>query len=185
VGNCVGAGNYKAFILLLAFGLAATVSVAAWWVPLAAGTWSPAPSVAADFSYALILDVAYAVTLTLFLGAHASLIARGRTTLESSVGDGGGASPYTLGARDNFLLVFGGSPRAWLVPRVTADVARATCGGADWTRSLRAAARGDAPALRDYALALARAPRAPPAGSSGGSASAVGEPEKGAGSSGA
>ena len=183
VGNCVGYGNYKAFMLLLVHGLAATLVVAAWWLPLAVGAWVPAPSVPPDFSYALILDVAYAFTLALFAGAHASLIVRGRTTLEAAVGDDAGTSPYSLGARENCLLVFGAAPRAWLLPRVTPDVARATCGGADFTRTLRAAARGDPPALRDYALALARAPRAPRAaplraasegtGSSGASASAA------------
>ena len=41
VGNCVGYGNYKAFLLLILHGWAATGVLMAWWVPLAMGAWLP------------------------------------------------------------------------------------------------------------------------------------------------
>ena len=41
VGNCVGFGNYKFFVLLLIWGLAATLTTVLAWAPLFLGLWSP------------------------------------------------------------------------------------------------------------------------------------------------
>ena len=41
VGNCVGWGNYKYFVLLLLWGLAATATVCAMWLPLFFKLWLP------------------------------------------------------------------------------------------------------------------------------------------------
>jgi len=41
VANCVGYGNYKAFLLLILHGWGATLCVLCWWLPAVAGWWQP------------------------------------------------------------------------------------------------------------------------------------------------
>jgi palmitoyltransferase len=151
VANCVGFENYKAFVLLLASGWAATALVAAWWLPLAAGWWAPLPGGApanealqwgrlgtAPF-LGLVLCLSFFATLSLFAGTHAWLVHRGRTTLEASLMNNDGA--FDFGAQRNWALVFGARPRGWLWPRVTEDVRAATRGGVDFQRAVGEATR--------------------------------------------
>jgi len=150
VANCVGYANYKAFCLLLAYGWLATALVAAWWLPLAAGWWAPLPGGGApndvflfgrlgvaDF-LGLVLCLSFFATLSLFAGAHAWLVLKGRTTLESSLMNDGA---FDFGAARNWALVFGARPRGWLWPHVTEDVHAATRRGVDFQRAVGEATR--------------------------------------------
>lgn len=165
MGNCVGHDNYKAFCLLLFYGLLATFTTAVWWWPLALGTWRPlcsaAPEVLASFDwrasdavfFALVLDSAFFCALCLFCGIHLFLLLTNRTTLESHFREPGAPSPYSLGSvRANFTIVFGGDARLWGSPAITADVIDATLSGTDFARSLQQARAGEPVHMRDYAV---------------------------------
>lgn len=291
VGNCVGFGNYHSFVLILGWGLVATLLVTVSWAPVLFGWWQPlqpssgagvgasggvgrllsedaldvlqqlnrgggkpsgrrvlealstaaalvgraaaavgasrqasaaagdtsgepsfplpravpaTQTLGADRSLAAVnepftflagdtptvlgfaLSGTFCITLSLFLAMHLWLIAKGKTTLEHSLGSGPRDPPhaYDYGAARNFALVFGPGPSlTWLWPRSGPHPAaeEATRGGTDYRApppSLLLGGGGSGggggapssvPRFRVGAMAL-RLPR-PAAGSSRGRAS--------------
>jgi hypothetical protein len=151
VGQCVGYGNYKSFILLLWGGWVGTALTLATLAPILTGlvvvlqptrpgaSQEDVTAVNAPFVFprapapvAITLGIASSLllSLTAFLALHAWLISVGSTTLEGPSQGG----PFDHGLRRNWQLVFGRDPRRWLWPGVPADVDEGTRGGTHFHR---------------------------------------------------
>tara|TARA_B100001540_G_scaffold304229_1_gene313715 strand:- start:437 stop:1507 length:1071 start_codon:yes stop_codon:yes gene_type:complete len=151
VANCVGAYNYKFFLLFLLYTFVATVFDAVvllsnfvdFFKDLEANGDSPgsgggggessdasAPArarqggaVAAVF-VTFVLDVAFAASLLGFIIMHANLNLSNMTTIEMYEKKKTLPWRYNLGQRKNFEEVFGKSAWWWLIPAHSADQLR-------------------------------------------------------------
>ncbi|KAH0901949.1 hypothetical protein HID58_041452 [Brassica napus] len=128
VVNCVGAKNYKSFLLFLFYTFLETTVVAISLFPVflvfftdgdSDVTVSPG-SLAATF-VAFVLNITFALSVLGFLIMHIMLVIRNTTTIEAYEKHTAPNSPYNLGRKQNFEQVFGKDKLYWFVPLYTED----------------------------------------------------------------
>nr|VDD49264.1 unnamed protein product [Brassica oleracea] len=128
VVNCVGAKNYKSFLLFLFYTFLETTVVAISLFPVflvfftdgdSDVTVSPG-SLAATF-VAFVLNITFALSVLGFLIIHIMLVIRSTTTIEAYEKHTAPNSPYNLGRKQNFEQVFGKDKLYWFVPLYTED----------------------------------------------------------------
>ncbi|XP_047341927.1 probable protein S-acyltransferase 14 isoform X2 [Impatiens glandulifera] len=121
VVNCVGALNYKYFLLFLFYTFLETSLVTLSLLPQfiafftdeeIAGT----PSMLATTFLAFVLNLAFALSVMGFLIMHVSLVSSNTTTIEAYEKKSTPKWRYDLGRRRNFEQVFGTDKRYWLIP---------------------------------------------------------------------
>ncbi|CAH2078228.1 unnamed protein product [Thlaspi arvense] len=129
VVNCVGAMNYKSFLLFLFYTFLETALVAISLFPVflvffsdGDGDITVSPgSVAATF-VAFVLNIAFALSVLGFLIMHIMLVARNSTTIEAyEKYTAPNNSPYDHGRKTNFEQVFGRDKMYWFLPLYTED----------------------------------------------------------------
>ncbi|XP_019447214.1 PREDICTED: probable protein S-acyltransferase 14 isoform X2 [Lupinus angustifolius] len=121
VVNCVGALNYKYFLLFLFYTFLETTLVTASLLPLFLAFFSDgeipgSPGSLATTFLAFVLDLAFALSVLGFLIMHISLVASNTTTIEAYEKKTTPKWPYDLGRRKNFEQVFGMDKRYWFIP---------------------------------------------------------------------
>ncbi|CAI5472810.1 unnamed protein product [Closterium sp. Yama58-4] len=120
--NCVGAKNYKQFLLFLFYTFLETAVVAVALLPHFIDFFTTPPSASDDATklatvfLSFVLNIAFAVSLLGFLIMHVSLVLGNTTTIEAFEKRGSHRWRYDLGRRRNFEQVFGMDKRYWLLP---------------------------------------------------------------------
>ncbi|CAN6879245.1 unnamed protein product [Brassica oleracea] len=128
VVNCVGARNYKSFLLFLFYTFLETTVVAVSLFPAFLVFFTDGDdeitvslgSLAATF-VAFILNIAFALSVLGFLIMHIMLVARNTTTIKAYEKYTTPNSPYDLGRKANFEQVFGRDKMYWFVPLYTEE----------------------------------------------------------------
>ncbi|XP_076921323.1 putative protein S-acyltransferase 12 [Bidens hawaiensis] len=122
VVNCVGARNYKFFLLFLLYTFLATTLDTIVLLPSflkffkeAAGHSTSARDLALTF-LTFVLNVAFALSLLCFIIMHASLLFTNTTSVEVYEKKGVVRWKYDLGRKKNFEQVFGTRKALWLFP---------------------------------------------------------------------
>lgn len=123
VVNCVGAKNYKSFLLFLVYTFLNTTIV---WVSLlpafiAFFTMDPEddgtdPGKLAAVFLTFVLDLAFSLSLLGFLGMHFSLVCANTTTIEAFEKKASYRWRFDMGKKRNFEQVFGSDVRYWFLP---------------------------------------------------------------------
>ncbi|GAA0138351.1 protein modifying enzyme [Lithospermum erythrorhizon] len=121
VVNCVGALNYKYFLLFLFYTFLETtlvsLSLLKYFIEFFGDEEIPnTPGTLAATFLSFVLNLAFALSVMGFLIMHISLVFGNTTTIEAYEK---GTSPkwqYDLGRRRNFEQVFGADKRYWLIP---------------------------------------------------------------------
>ncbi|CAI5466535.1 unnamed protein product [Closterium sp. Yama58-4] len=125
--NCVGAKNYKQFLLFLFYTFLETAVVAVVLLPHFIDFFTTPPSASDDATklatvfLSFVLNIAFAVSLLGFLIMHVSLVLGNTTTIEAFEKRGSHRWRYDLGRRRNFEQVFGMDRRFWLLPMYSPD----------------------------------------------------------------
>ncbi|CAA7060106.1 unnamed protein product [Microthlaspi erraticum] len=128
VVNCVGAMNYKSFLLFLFYTFLETTMVAVSLFPIFLVfftdgdediTVSPG-NLAATF-VAFVLNIAFALSVLGFLIMHIMLVKRNTTTIEAYEKHTTPNWPFDLGRKKNFEQVFGRDKLYWFLPLYTED----------------------------------------------------------------
>ncbi|CAI5501462.1 unnamed protein product [Closterium sp. Naga37s-1] len=120
--NCVGAKNYKQFLLFLFYTFVETAMVAVVLLPHFIDFFTTPPSASDDATklatvfLSFVLNIAFAVSLLGFLIMHVSLVLGNTTTIEAFEKRGSHRWRYDLGRRRNFEQVFGMDRRYWFLP---------------------------------------------------------------------
>ncbi|KAI7737233.1 hypothetical protein M8C21_012120 [Ambrosia artemisiifolia] len=122
VVNCVGARNYKFFLLFLLYTFLETTMDTIVLLPSflkffkeAAGHTNSASDLALTF-LTFVLNVAFALSLLCFIIMHASLLSSNTTSVEVYEKKGAVRWKYDLGRKKNFEQVFGMRKALWLLP---------------------------------------------------------------------
>ncbi|XP_018434482.2 probable protein S-acyltransferase 14 [Raphanus sativus] len=121
VVNCVGALNYKYFLLFLLYTFLETTLVTLLLMPQFIAFFSEeeipgTPGTLATTFLAFVLNLAFALSVMGFLIMHISLVAANTTTIEAYEKKTSPKWPYDLGRKKNFEQVFGTDKKYWLIP---------------------------------------------------------------------
>ncbi|KAK7260234.1 hypothetical protein RIF29_26111 [Crotalaria pallida] len=121
VVNCVGALNYKYFLLFLFYTFLETSLVTASLLPqflafFSDGEIPGSPGSLATTFLAFVLNLAFALSVLGFLIMHISLVAANTTTIEAYEKKTTPKWRYDLGRRKNFEQVFGMDKKYWFIP---------------------------------------------------------------------
>ncbi|XAR54134.1 Protein S-acyltransferase [Bertholletia excelsa] len=120
VVNCVGALNYKYFLLFLLYTFLETSLVSLSLLPrfiafFNDGEMPGTAGLVATTFLAFVLNLAFALSVLGFMIMHISLVAGNRTTIEAYE-KGTSKWRYDLGRKRNFEQVFGMDKRYWFIP---------------------------------------------------------------------
>ncbi|CAB82684.1 putative protein [Arabidopsis thaliana] len=126
VVNCVGALNYKYFLLFLFYTFLETTLVTLVLMPHFIAFFSDeeipgTPGTLATTFLAFVLNLAFALSVMGFLIMHISLVAGNTTTIEAYEKKTTTKWRYDLGKKKNFEQVFGMDKRYWLIPGYTEE----------------------------------------------------------------
>ncbi|CAH8285234.1 unnamed protein product [Eruca vesicaria subsp. sativa] len=121
VVNCVGALNYKYFLLFLFYTFLETTLVTLALMPHFIAFFSDeeipgTPGTLATTFLSFVLNLAFALSVMGFLIMHISLVAGNTTTIEAYEKKTSGKWRYDLGRKKNFEQVFGMDKRYWFIP---------------------------------------------------------------------
>nr|XP_043622371.1 probable protein S-acyltransferase 14 [Erigeron canadensis] len=121
VVNCVGALNYKYFLLFLFYTFLETTVVTLALLPhfiafFSEGEIPGSPSTLATTFLAFVLNLAFALSVFGFLIMHISLVSANTTTIEAYEKKTTPKWRYDLGRRRNFEQVFGTVQKYWFIP---------------------------------------------------------------------
>ncbi|XP_071718000.1 probable protein S-acyltransferase 14 [Rutidosis leptorrhynchoides] len=121
VVNCVGALNYKYFLLFLFYTFLETTVVTLALLPhfvvfFSDGEIPGSPSTLATTFLAFVLNLAFALSVLGFLIMHISLVSANTTTIEAYEKKTTPKWRYDLGRKKNFEQVFGTVQKYWFIP---------------------------------------------------------------------
>lgn len=126
VVNCVGALNYKFFLLFLFYAFLEAALVTLSLLPhfiafFSDGVVPGSPGMLATTFLAFVLNLAFFLSLLGFLMMHFSLVSGNTTTIEAYEKKTRPKWRYDLGRKKNFEQVFGTDKRYWLIPSYSDD----------------------------------------------------------------
>ncbi|KAL0904973.1 hypothetical protein M5K25_027140 [Dendrobium thyrsiflorum] len=126
VVNCVGALNYKFFLLFLFYtfletSLVTIILLSNFIAFFNEGEIPASPESLATTFLTFVLNLAFALSVLGLLAMHLSLVAANITTIEAYEMKTTPKWRYDLGRRKNFEQVFGMDKRYWLIPAYTEE----------------------------------------------------------------
>ncbi|XP_072957249.1 probable protein S-acyltransferase 14 [Typha angustifolia] len=121
VVNCVGALNYKFFLLFLFYTFLETTLVTVSLLPHFIAFFSDleipgTPGTLATTFLTFVLNLAFSLSVLGFLIMHISLVSGNTTTIEAYEKKTTPKWKYDLGRKKNFAQVFGTDKRYWFIP---------------------------------------------------------------------